>query len=152
MRVMRGKSDHGIVLCLDDHSPHKAYTDVLGTARTAGALTTSYQVGDDLLVGGVSRLLLACHVTLEGTGAASITLKIEGRVDDVDNSGVSGPAPIEGYPLGTRVYAAEHVLAAGDTLIACDDVPLTSKIVVSAKATSGTVKDGDALIVQARAT
>ena len=148
---MRSEIDLGIVLYLDDHSPHASYTDRKGTARSAATLTTSYKPSDDLTVGAAQRLLLACHVTLEGTGAASITVKIEGEIDDADNPGISGLAAIQGYPLGTRTYAAEYVLSAGDTLIACDEVKLTDKVVVSAKATAGVVKDGDAIIIQARA-
>jgi hypothetical protein len=149
---MHAQSDHGINLYLDDHSPHATYVDIKGATRAAHTLGTDYAAGDDLLIGGTLRLLLAVHVVFAGGGASKVKIKIEGEIVDDDNPGIFGLAALLSTRQDTAVVAFEHELtAAGDYLIICDAVRLTGKVVVSAKASAGTPDDGDSVAIHASA-
>ena len=142
----------GIVLYLDKPAVgHTAYTDIVGATRASQDLTTGYKTSDVLQIGRNQGILVQAATAYESTGATGITLEIEGAITDPLNPTTEqwSLLPCTRLDTVTSPDAIEQAIVStsANVLFSCPKAAGCDKIRVSAKATGGTVKTGDRVVV-----
>lgn len=142
----------GIVMFQDKPaSGHTAYYKANGVAAASVDLTTSYKYSDTIDAGRATGLQVQCLTAYESTGATGITVTVEGKITDALNPTLVAWAPIVSTRLDTVTTPdqVEHALTSSslNVLLYVPKQSGIDQIRIGAKATGGTVKTGDKIIV-----